>query len=235
MSDDRELSPEQQRVRDLLAEARVDAPVPGDVVDRLDRVLASLAEEDGEARSSVVDLASRRRRKASKLLVAAAAAVAVGVGVGTLAPDSLGGSDDATSAAESEPAPAADGPGQEDADLSAGSAAASAAPRLLVSGRPARVRPDHFAADVARLDVSQTAAYSAESAPAPEDDQSRVLRNAAAMCDPAPWGPGRLVAVRYAGAPAVLAYRPPAGESRVVDLLECGTAAILRSVTLPAP
>jgi hypothetical protein len=52
-------------------------------------------------------------------------------------------------------------------------------------------------------------------------------------CAPAVWGPGRLMPVMYDGEPAVLAFRRPTGDSRVVDLLECGTGDILRSVTLP--
>jgi hypothetical protein len=54
-------------------------------------------------------------------------------------------------------------------------------------------------------------------------------------CAPAAWGRGRLAPVLYDGEPAVLAFRKPMGDSQVVDLLECGTGDILRSVTLPRP
>jgi hypothetical protein len=176
---DHELSPEQERVRRLLAEARVEAPMPDEVVARLDRVLARLAdEEDDDDAPSVVDLAARRRRKAATLLVAAAAVVAVGVGAGQLLPGAGLSGDDTAAESGQAPSPVEEG-------LNLGSAS------------------------------SQFSGF---------------------VCDPAPsWGPGDLVAVRYSGVPAVLAFRPPAGDTQVVDLLECGTAAILRSVTLPAP
>jgi hypothetical protein len=238
---DHELSPEQERVRRLLAEARVEAPMPDDVVARLDRVLARLAdEEDDDDAPSLVDLAARRRRKAATLLVAAAAVVAVGVGAGQLLPGAgLSGGDD--SAAESAPEPAASAT-NDGVDQVGPEGAFS--PRLGQGG-PQRVRPDHFADDVARLRVPAMAdaTSTAGSAPPPSlvEEGGLSLGSASSqfsgfVCDPAPsWGPGDLVAVRYSGVPAVLAFRPPAGDTQVVDLLECGTAAILRSVTLPAP
>lgn len=233
MPDD-ELSPEQERVRALLAQARVDTPVPDDVAARLDRVLAQLAEggpeEGSEAPTAVVDLASRRRRKAATLLVAAAAVVAVGFGIGTVVPDAT--EDSASDSGAVAPADTAAGvqdrPGEDFAAESAPEASAS----RLVADTPARVRPDHFANDVARLRV--TPADGAEQT-SPDELESTYTDGASAfMCDAAAWGPGRLVAVHYAGVPAVLAFRPATGDTQVVDLLECGTAAILRSVTLPA-
>lgn len=235
MSDDHELSPEQERVRRLLAQARVEDPMPDDVVERLDRVLARLADEEGESPAAVVDLAHRRRRKAATLLVAAAAVVALGVGVGNLVPGTVSSGDDAGSAAEAPEAGAAGA-----ADSSLRNSVDGVAPGSNFSGpasdRPLRVRPDFFADDVARLRV-----VSAEDAPDPESaptDATGLTSGSEAagfICDPAPWGEGQLLAVRYAGVPAVLAFRPPAGDTQVVDLLECGTAVILRSVTLPVP
>ncbi len=82
------LSPaDDARIRRLLAEARHTEPMPGDVVARLDRVLAGLAEERKERLAPVVELASRRRRTAASLLVAAAAVVVVGVGISRVLPD----------------------------------------------------------------------------------------------------------------------------------------------------
>lgn len=234
MSDDHELSPEQERVRRLLAQARVEDPMPDDVAERLDRVLARLADEEGESPATVVDLAHRRRRKATTLLVAAAAVVALGVGVGNLVPVTTS-SDDAGSAAEAPEAEAAD-----DAD-SALRNGVDGAPLVdefngPASDRPFRVRPDFFAEDVARLRlVPAEDAPDTESAPPNASGLTSGAQTADFICDPAPWGEGELVAVRYAGVPAVLAFRPPAGDTQVVDLLECGTAAILRSVTLPVP
>ena len=62
------LTPEQEEVRRLLADARHAGPMPDDVVDRLDQVLAGLAtdpDEDPDDRDAtpaapVVSLASRR-------------------------------------------------------------------------------------------------------------------------------------------------------------------------------
>jgi hypothetical protein len=54
-------------------------------------------------------------------------------------------------------------------------------------------------------------------------------------CSGADFGSGKLIAVHYNGSPAVLAYRPPSGETRTVDLLQCGSAEVLRSTTVPLP
>ncbi|GEP35210.1 hypothetical protein NSZ01_29780 [Nocardioides szechwanensis] len=240
MSDDHELSPEQERVRRLLAQARVEDPMPDDVAERLDRVLARLADEEGESPATVVDLAHRRRRKAATLLVAAAAVVALGVGVGNLVPGTVSSGDDAGSAAE---APEAEAAG--DADSSLRNGVDGVAPGNQFSGpasdRPQRVRPNFFADDVARLRAQQLVSITDSNgnvesqADPPPQEAPLGTASGVFVCDAAPYGAGQLVAVRYAGVPAVLAYRPPAGDTQVVDLLECGTAAILRSVTLPVP
>lgn len=47
-------------------------------------------------------------------------------------------------------------------------------------------------------------------------------------------GRGVLVAARYRGAPAVVAFREPVGESQVADVLQCGSGDLLRSITIPA-
>ena len=54
-------------------------------------------------------------------------------------------------------------------------------------------------------------------------------------CAPADWGAGTAVVVTYDGEPAVLVFRPPTGTTQVVDLLQCGTADVLRSTTVRAP
>src|SRR5687768_17702885 len=99
------LTPEQEQVRRLLADARHAGPMPGDVVDRLDQVLAGLragSDDDLEtpgAPAPVVSLASRRRRRAATALVAAAAVVAVGIGLGQVIGDGVGGGESADSSA----------------------------------------------------------------------------------------------------------------------------------------
>jgi hypothetical protein len=53
-------------------------------------------------------------------------------------------------------------------------------------------------------------------------------------CAPVDFGEGTAVAVVYEGDPAILVFRPATGSSQVVELLQCGTGATQRSVTLPA-
>ncbi len=120
---DQTLTPEQDaRVRRLLADARHTDPMPGDVVARLDRVLAGLADEPARA-ATVVRLADRRRR-ATRLLVAAAAVVAVGFG-GSQLLDGFGGSgagDHASPAAEAQDEDTTSGLDPESGDAEPGDA-----------------------------------------------------------------------------------------------------------------
>lgn len=236
MSDDHELGPEQERVRRLLAEARVEDPMPDDVAERLDRVLARLADEEGESPATVVDLAHRRRRKAATLLVAAAAVVALGVGVGNLVPGGGLSGDDSGSAADTAMGDLERNAAGADEDGSGALAPEGAFSTYLAGGTTPRVRPDFFAEDVAGLRLAPAEdAPDPESAPTDASGLASGAETSAFICDAAPYGEGRLLAVRYAGVPAVLAFRPAVGDTQVVDLLECGTAAILRSVTLPVP
>ena len=80
-----ELTPEQESaVRQLLAEARHDVPIPSDVADRLDTVLAGLSRDEPGAPgvAPVIDLAARRRRRNAAGVLAGAAAVIVAGFVG---------------------------------------------------------------------------------------------------------------------------------------------------------
>src|SRR5687767_6234813 len=87
---EQDLTPEQEaQVRRLLSDARHTDPMPGDVVARLDRVLAGLG--DDSAREATVVRLSDRRRTATRWLVAAAAVVVLGVGGNQLL-DGLGSS-----------------------------------------------------------------------------------------------------------------------------------------------
>ncbi len=245
MPDDRELGPEQdERIRRLLAEARVDEPMPGDVALRLDRVIAQLGGGGAGAHDAeVVELAARRRRRVTTLLAAAVAVVAVGVGAQVLGSDDLEPSaGDASSATAPEPtadellesgaAGAAEqsAPAPEPPAMAQGPAAASA----LRDVGDARIRAAYFAIDVERVRAN-VVDYSADT-PTPTQGGGAADSTEASrmdLCEPGAWGPGQLYLVRYAGNPAVLAFRPAVGETQVVDLLQCGTADILRSVTLP--
>ncbi|MCW2851924.1 MAG: hypothetical protein JWM84_1588 [Nocardioides sp.] len=226
MSDERELtSAEEERVRRLLAEARVDAPIPEDVAARLDRVLAQLGEGEPGPDAHMVALASRRRRKVTALLVAAAAVVVVGVGIGQVVPRA----EQSDSSASSD-AGEAGGGNADDLEGTAPDAAVKrdAAPFDLVDGVP-RVRATRFADDVARVAELRT---TKDADGRPSALQGEAESTAPVVCDPAAWGRGRLQVVRYDGQAAVLAFRPPMGDAQVVDLLQCGTGELLRSVTL---
>ncbi len=102
--------------------------------------------------------------------------------------------------------------------------------RLALVGDPPRVRETRFARDALAVRSRARRAGPAPDArrpgPAPQDAADFA-------CPAADWGPGRAVAVRYATAPAVLVLRPATRATQVADLVECGSADVLRSVTLP--
>jgi hypothetical protein len=56
-----------------------------------------------------------------------------------------------------------------------------------------------------------------------------------AECAGVPTGDGEALGATYRRAPAVLVYRPPSGDSQVVDLYLCGSRDVVRTTTLPAP
>jgi hypothetical protein len=236
----------EDRIRRLLADARHTEPVPDDVAERLDRVLADLGPESAPSPPpAVTDLAAaRRRHRARTWLVAAAAVVAVGIGVDQIAqhdalPSGSGSGGGSTTSSDR---------------MSAGSAASGAEAPRTPGARRSEVRAgkqlrgydaaaavplsgDRFAARVARLrdrpgfdrDLDRN---SLAAAPHGEVDlqAGRVGR-----CRTADLGRGHWLAVRYDGAPGLLVYRPVRGDTQVVDLFLCGHAAPTRSVTLPAP
>jgi hypothetical protein len=242
MSDERDLTPEQEaRVARLLADARVDEPMPPDVAARLDRVLAGLSGEPvappEQHHAPVVDLAARRRRRVRNLLAAAAAVVVVGVGIGQLvgsqdfAEDAGDGGgegavaeSDNDSALENTPLEAAPAPGRHDEMTQQ---------ELRGLGEPPRITTNSFAADVRRLQDRAGVRTNATSGYMDGDDLA--ARGMGFTCGGADFGSGKLIAVRYNGSPAVLAYRPASGETQTVDLLQCGSGDVLRSTTVPLP
>lgn len=227
------LTPEQEEVRRLLAEARHVDPMPDDVVDRLDQVLAGLATESGDDRvaapaASVVSLASRRRHRAKTALVAAAAVVAVGIGLGQVIGDGVGvggGADStaASSAQERESSADRDGAGLD----------ARADSEYLVVNEPLPVRPEHFSSDVRRIRGDLRSLVADQTSKSPPALSSSPPEDYA--CAAAGSGPGALVPVRYGSRRGVLLFGPVRGDSQVVELFACGNAEALRSVTLPAP
>ena len=128
-------------------------------------------------------------------------------------------------------------------------------PTLLPSQEPRPVRPERFAADVRRVlrfTTRELAEVAAQGGTANEGTENGSQEGGGGAvpegtdadgerggtfadgfaCKPAAWGAGLIVPVTYQGQPAVLAFRPPNGDTRVAELLECGTGDLLRSVTL---
>lgn len=218
---------EEARVRRLLADARHDEPMPPEVVARLDRVLAGLADDAAAPAAAVTPLPARRRR-AARLLVAAAAVVAVGIGLGQVI--DLGGTtadqEAGAPAADSEPAPQ-DGAQEEAAPEPDGLPTGSDSLAPQADAPVVRIRPDAFARGAQMARDNRTML-----------DRSELTGGAVSAyggCRPGAWGEGTFVPVRYGRAPAVLVLRRSAGDTQVADLFLCGDREPVRSVTLPAP
>lgn len=225
-----------EQVRRLLADTQHTEPMPADLVDRMDGVIADLGAERPVS-STVADLAAaRRRRRAAALLVAAAAVIVVGVGAAQLRGDVA--SPDAASSgsapADRSPAPAAGDSAQDrlesdsSADEEESSGSMSVAPQEH-GGRAARVAPEDFTAAALQLRsrAFELRRYSLS------DGSTAMTKDI--RCPRTGWGAGRGVRIRYDGAPAVIVYRPPSGDTQVVDLFLCGSDEPSRSVTLPVP
>lgn len=215
------------------------------------------ADIDPVPHAEVVDLAAqRRRRRVASLLVAAAAVVVVGLGVGQVI--GVRGAEDASTAAREADL---DSGGDAASDPSAASSAEEGAsessrlaavpgPTMLPVQEPQRVRPDQFTGDVRRVlrFTQQELAAAAADGTAPLSEGANgsggvpegtdaggggVAEFATGFdCKPAAWGAGLIVPVTYGEEPAVLAFRPPTGDTRVAELLRCGSGDLLRSVTL---
>ena len=232
-----ELTPEQEsEVRRLLAEARHDEPVPADVAARLDAALAGLGRDDPGAPgvAPVIDLAAhRRRRNAAAVLAGAAAVIVAGFAIGQVI--DVGGSDNGDAGASS-------GDVAADRAESQG-ASADAVPRSLSSAEPSpsvpmpagqpllRLSSDHLERDLARQLDQVRAADGSGGSPA-------ASSFSAISCPPPTpgtrFGLGELFPALFDGKPAVVALRPPADGRRQADVLTCGTATTLQSVSLPA-
>ncbi len=223
-------TPEQQaQVRRLLAEARHDRPTPPAVARRLDEALAGLVAQRA-AGAPVIDLGARRRRRVVALLGAAAAVVVLGVGISQVTDlgsgDSDGGDSQRAGSAADESA-ADESAAAEDADPKAPGVAPQQAPPASAP----TVGSGTFAADAARL-RDRAALTLGEREPV---DGPSLTRDPLFVCDATDAGVGRLLGVRYDDVPAILAYRPPAGDTQAVELLRCGTGEVVRTTVLRAP
>jgi len=232
-----ELTPEQEsEVRRLLAEARHDQPIPVEVGDRLDRVLAGLSRDEPGAPgvAPVLDLAARRRRRnAAALLAGAAAVIVAGFGIGQVI-DVGGSADDAGggSASGSAARDRADKPGfssDDSAGESGGDTEAQEAPTAATAlPSPFSLSSSNLERDVTRQLKRYQSGLAADTA-APE-------ALAAYGCGPSSagkYGLGDLFPALYDGEPAVLAIRPASGSTQQADVLACGTAVTLDSATIP--
>ena len=246
---------------DARHEAPVPADVATRLDEVLGRLEAGEDVPSGISGTGVLELAAARRRRAGSMLVAAAAVVAVGIGLGQVvdlsggsSADSSAGSDGAAessvSAERDEQRERSAAPDRGDTgeglsspggaaanDVGPGTTMMREEPRravVVVDRRLARVGDDSFSDDAA---VVQRRAIRTGGGPSARVARLRAAPRPVARrwqdCAPAEWGEGIPVAVLYDGEPAVLAFRAPAGDSQVVDLLQCGTGGVLRSTTLP--
>ncbi|MBI2245411.1 MAG: hypothetical protein HYU55_16245 [Nocardioides sp.] len=254
MADEPELTPQEEQVRRLLAEARHTEPMPDDVVARLDGVLADLGRDRAGASdratrvpaSAPVDLAgARRRRTVRNLLVAAAAVVAVGIGLNEVDLTVSGGDGDSASSATSDSIGADSGAGSGERGAAAGEAdqpeaavpsAASDGDSFLGGQAPVRLTSERFGPQVRRLQAQERSAAlygttTSQSGASPGRNELDAFRGS---CSTEGWGAGRRVAVRYDGDLGALVFRHARGETQVVDLYLCGSDQPARSITLPA-
>ncbi|MDF1604446.1 hypothetical protein [Nocardioides sp. YIM 152315] len=220
-----DLTREEEDVRRLLAEARHVEPMPDDVVDRLDRVLADLRPARAEpAADRLPDhTAEQRRRWLRNLVLAAAVVVVVGVGISRI--DLSGADDDAGSSADS----SAEAPAARDQAEAGGDASPDAGAPLALRSATFERQVAHYAGTGRLTKLSQLRSLDADEGKAEDGAPS------AARCPGDDRGPGREVAATYDGGPAVLVVRPAADGDRRVDLYLCGTDEPLRSTTVPAP
>ncbi|PKH42260.1 hypothetical protein SAMN05192575_10729 [Nocardioides alpinus] len=249
MTDAPDLTPEQDAVRRLLADARHDAPTPPEVVAHLDATLASLVADRGEAPAAsdapsrpapVADLAARRRRMAGIGLLAAAAVVVAGVAIGQGLPrmssdDSAAGSaadGDMSTSQERDFGSQEDSGGADSGGAESESGAAEMGPESLKSTAP-----------------SPGAAYpTLSTADADLDQQLLGLRSDAGarrnpLASPSQpdafcmlgIGPGRRLAAEIDGQPGVVVYSPRSGDAQEVALFVCGDGEPVRTLFLPLP
>lgn len=252
-------SAEEDAVRRALADAGGPVPMPADVADRLDGVIAELAAErtsgtrplggvhESHPEAVVVPLdpaALRRRRRVRVLLGAAAAVAVVAVGVGIVSDHQSGEDLSAASEAAKDDSARGTATGEaggtalkdapEAAAVPSGTAADSSGPhveaRRVPTDEPLReVRIAHLREDLVALQHVTL--------PHPSSaDYSGATLTAPDdfMCDPAPFGPGHLVGIEYDGKPAVVAFRAPVGSTQVAEVLACGTGDVLHSTSLAA-
>jgi hypothetical protein len=234
-----ELTPEQEsEVRRLLAEARHDQPIPIDVADRLDTVLAGLSrDEPGSAgMAPVIDLAARRRRRNAVALLAGAAAVIVagfaigqGIDFGSNDVADTASSSDAGADRAGEAGDAKAGSTPELRDGSSTTASPETAPQPL-NPQVLQLTSKHLARDL--NDQLQTSTTASADAVRGLTAETFSVVGCTSPAPPNKFGLGEFYPALYDQMPAVLALRAPADGSQRADVLDCDTAHLLASVNL---
>jgi hypothetical protein len=236
-----ELTPAQEStVRRLLSEARHDQPLPTEVADRLDRVLADLPLSAPSA--PVIDLAARRRRRnAGKLLVAAAAVILGGVGVGEVLGGSRSDDDTASDSATSEQAPDRDSGDAQSAKPNSPELDASGGSSTMVGGLEQRLPLDlssqRLAADVEdQLADLPSATKSHLSEPSTTPGRNYLAGTPGFSCPPPSprnkYATDELFPAYYDGVPVVLALKAVPGGTQSGQLLECQTGVAVASFSV---
>ena len=249
MTDPSGLTPEQDAVRRLLADARHDGPTPPEVVACLDETLASLVSERVSERggadeqtvvpratsASVVDLGARRRRTVGIGLLAAAAVVVAGVAIGQGLPRLSGNdADEGTSAdsasggdrslAESGEDSSSGGSQYDDGGADEGPESLKSTAAAPEAGLPTLSSTDADLDDDL-LDLRSSV-----------DDSERVgAAGALSSCDLRGIGRGRRVVAQVDGQVGVVVFRRADGAAQQADLYVCGNPEPVRTLTLPAP
>lgn len=244
MTDASGLTPQQEVVRRLLADARHDEPAPPEVVARLEETLASLVSEraaaspapdDRRVPAPVVDLGARRRRAAGIAVLAAAAVVVAGIAIGQGLPRMQGGQDSGASAGADEDSALVESPhdAHDSGTDRSGGAPSEVAPESLKSTqpRPERARPTLSADDADLDDKLLTLRPGTQDALA----ERRLYLDLMRSCDLDGVGRGDRIVVELDGETGLVVFRRPDAATQQADLYACGTPVPVRTVTLPAP
>ena len=222
-------SADEQEVSRLLAEAAGPEPLPAEVADRLDTVLADLVREratdsaDTSAGSrAVVPLA--RRRRWPQVLLAAAAVVAVGYGATVVTQQAT---DDASQA--------------ESATDAGGAAQGDLAPELAEEGVdraasiPVHLRSERLESDVLRVLETRGVLSGSAALDTRSDAQELTKQELRAACSPPPLDRReRWVPSRYDGRRSVLVTEPERDGFVDATVYTCDGAR-LAAVSVPAP
>ncbi|MDR7253058.1 hypothetical protein J2X46_002043 [Nocardioides sp. BE266] len=235
MTDSPDLTPEQDAVRRLLADARHDGPTPPEVVARLDETLAALVADRSTPapQAPVVDLASRRRRRIGTGVLAAAAVVVAGVALGQVLPIGQG-SDDSGFSADSSAGGSADRDfaAEDDAGGDSSAGAEMAPQNKSASPSPLASQPTLSSSD-AQLDEEVEALRSTTASSSALSDRRQML-DMMRTCA-LPEVRGRRVAVEVDGQQGLVVFERPDGAAQDVAIYVCGTPEPVRTLTLPAP